>query len=106
VISLNDLVDEIHRELYPNNEEYVRFLEAVCNEASMEGWLVLDDAKAVEIIKDYAMCQGPKYLPVYNEKTAAVIKAARVVWRRYGMDRVTRANMIGGQVVLGLGNEE
>jgi hypothetical protein len=97
VFSLNDAVEVIHLALYGENDDYMRFLNPVYPESSEEGWLVLDDAAAAHIVKDYA---GDHEMPlVVREKTAAIIKALRVVWRRYGISRDERAGKVGGQRV-------
>ena len=96
-------VDQIHVELYgggpstagedfviirPPDEEYRRFLEAVYNEDAAEGSLTADDLCAAQLIKDYALRNGIYWVSTMDLQS--LVKALRVVLRRYGMSRKER----------------
>lgn len=90
--NLFEQVERAHVLLYdPTDPDsvYHRYLDAVWPEASMEGWLVLDDAKAANLIKQCADGHDDLHL-IKQSNTATLIKALRVVLRRYGLDRKSR----------------
>ena len=101
-LSLNDAVQRAHIALFdptdPDNM-YPDYLRAVYPESSVEGWLVLDDAKAAEMVKAYADHKDRQDLHavIGRENTAAIIKALRVVWRRAKLDRKYRAGKVGNE---------
>jgi len=97
VFSLNDAVEQVHLALYGEDDDYMKFLAAVYPESSVEGWLVLDDGAAAHIVRQYASENGMPQ--VVRENTAAIVKALRVVWRRYGISRDERAGKVGGKKV-------
>jgi hypothetical protein len=97
VRTLNDDVDDIHVALWENNEEYMRLLDAVYDEDAVEGSLAIDNAKAAEMIRDYAKRNGVTY--VANKKLATLVKSLNVVLRRYRITRKQRAVMVHGETI-------
>jgi len=99
--TLNDYVDDIHKALWAEpNEVYQKLLDAVYDEDAVEGSLAIDNAKAAEIIRDWAI-QSDRVPYVASKKLATIVKALNVVLRRYKMTRRERASTIDGKVVNG-----
>lgn len=94
--NLNDLVDQIHLELY-DDPEYIALLDAVSDEDAVEGSLAIDNAKAAERIRNYAIDKGMTY--VAEKKLATIVRSLSVVLRRWKMSRKERAVQINGEVV-------
>jgi len=90
----NDLVDDIHCVLVIENDDYRRYLQAVWNKQAVEGSLATDDIMAATMIRNKAKEMGSE---LANEELAAIVKALRVVLRRYGSSRKERRNMVGGE---------
>jgi hypothetical protein len=93
--TLNDLVEEIHRDLVPN-DKYLALLRAVHDEQAVEGSLSADNLMAAHMIREAAEKRGSS---VANEKLSTINKALGVVLRRYGADRKTRRQMVDGEIV-------
>lgn len=100
--TLNDYVDDIHLALW-DNAHYQKLLEAVYPEEAVEGSLPADDLLAAMAIRDYA--KEHKIDFVIERKLATIMKALKVVARRYHISRHERRNMIGGEVVRPNGND-
>ena len=99
--TLNDYVDDIHKALWAvSNEEYQKLLDAVYDEDAVEGSLAIDNAKAAEIIRNWAL-QDDRMPYVATKKLATIVKALNVVLKRYKMTRKERASTIDGRVVNG-----
>ena len=98
-MTLNDYVDQIHVALWGNDDypEYQKFLDAVYDEDAVEGSLSIDNAKAAEIIRTYAVNRKINY--VAEKKLSPIVKALNVVLRRYHMTRKERAVTVGGEQV-------
>ena len=97
--NLFDEVERAHVALFdPTDPEnlYPRYIDAVWPEASMEGWLVLDDAKAASMMKEHAVAN--ELFLIQRANTATLIKALRVVLRRYGLDRKSRTPLSNGEI--------
>jgi hypothetical protein len=86
-INLNDQVDQIHCKLY-EEEEYRNYLDAVYNSQALTGSTIYDDGEAGRMILDYAKSNGYPYVAQQNLTT--VVKALRVVMRRYHISRKER----------------
>lgn len=86
--TLNDRVDAIHVTLLSENADYADLLRAVIRAEAVEGSLSCDDQLAAKMIRDKAMEIGER--EVAGEKLRAIVKALRVVLRRYGMSRKER----------------
>ncbi len=97
--TLNDWVDDIHITLYGDNEPYTTYLDAVYDEMAVEGSLAIDNAKAAEIIRDYARNDSHPRPYIAKQKLASIVKALNVVLRRYCISRKERAIMIGDEAV-------
>ena len=107
--TLNDYVDEIHIELWSVEKDVVQdgetvtvfpyreLLDAVSDEDAVEGSLAIDNAKAAEMIRDYAIEHGISY--VSKKKLMTIVKSLNVVMRRYHMSRKERAVTVNGEVV-------
>ena len=85
--TLNDLVDDIHLQLY-EDADYRRYIDAVMNSQAAEGSLICDDIAASYMIRDKARELGSKY--VASQNTATLRTALQVVLRRYGISRKER----------------
>jgi len=94
--TLNDLVEDIHRQLVPESERYRKLLHAVTDGQAVEGDLSIDDALAAIMIRDKAIAIDSE---IKDEKLGPIKLALRVVLRRYKMSRKQRRNMVGGEVV-------
>ena len=92
--TLNDYVDDIHKALWSRySAEYRALLDAVYDEDAVEGSLSIDNAKAAEMIRDYANRSDIPYIS--SKKLATIVKALNVVLRRYKMTRKERAIRLG-----------
>lgn len=98
--TLNDFVQDIHRKLwFSENLDYRNLLDAVYDEDAVEGSLSIDNAKAAEMIRDYAKDQNHGEPYVAGKKLATIVKALNVVLRRYKMSRKERATRMEGEEV-------
>lgn len=90
--TIYDFVEDIHRVLMgsDDNVDYRRWLDAISDDQAIEGSMLIDDSKAAEIIRDYAKDNG--IVDVANAKLAAVVRALKVVLRRYGVSRQERGD--------------
>jgi hypothetical protein len=95
--TLNDLVEDIHRIMWNESEEYQKLLTATYDQQAVEGSLSMDNALAVQMIRKKAI--DLNYHDVANEKLAVINLALGVVLRRYKASRKQRRNTVGGQVV-------
>jgi hypothetical protein len=96
--TLNDYVDDIHKALWDNDEKYRRLLDAVYDEDAVEGSLAIDNAKAAEIIRDWAT-EGKRVPYIADKKLATIVKALNTVLRRYKMTRKERAHTMAGELI-------
>jgi hypothetical protein len=94
--TLNDMVEEIHRLLVDESEDYRNYLEAVYDEDAVEGSLAADNTMAAMMIREKAQTQGSE---VAHKKLATISKALNIVMRRYHADRKRRRNTVGGEFV-------
>ena len=95
--TLNDLVEEIHRKLVNEDEQYRAYLRAVYDAHAVEGSLSADNTMAAIIIRKKADELGMD--DVKDEKLAIINMALGVVLRRYHASRKQRRNMLGGKEV-------
>lgn len=84
--TINDMVESFHMSLI-GDEVYVRLFDGVYNEQAVEGSLVADDLIAAQRIREAALKAKSA---LANEKLATIVKALRVVLKRYGMSRYQR----------------
>jgi hypothetical protein len=99
--TLNDLVEAIHRMLVNESASYRALLRATYDAHAVTGSLSFDNCLAAIEIQKKAKDLGSE---VANEKLAIINLALGVVLRRYKMDRKTRRNLVGGEVVPTEGN--
>jgi hypothetical protein len=101
-LSLNDHVDDLHLALWKDEpEKYLRLIEAVWDEESLEGSCAADDMVLAIMIRDKAKAMGNKF--VEDKKLAAIAKSHRVVLKRYGLSRRQRRDSVKGETVSGNG---
>jgi hypothetical protein len=86
--TLNDQVEMYHRRLVNSSPEYRAFLRAVWDEDTVEGKQILDDNEAARLIRIAAREAEDDFVGERN--LATLIKALRVVVRRYGQSRKER----------------
>lgn len=101
--TLNDLVEDLHRILVNESEEYRAYLRAVDDRLAITGSMDFDDFKACDIIKAKAVEIGSA--EVAQEKHGIINLALGVVLRRYKASRRQRRNMLRGQVVAENGED-
>lgn len=94
--NLNDLVDEIHRQLTENDPAYRRLLWAVYDEQAVEGSLATDNIMAAKMIRDRAKQIDSE---IKDEKLHTIVMALGIVLRRYGQSRKERRLMVAGERV-------
>jgi hypothetical protein len=97
-VNLNDLVEELHRELWDDNAEYRRLNEAVWDADAVEGDLGIDDMKAAEMIRNVARKRDAEG-EVGRRNLATLVKCLRVVMRRSNADRRSRRYSVSGETV-------
>jgi hypothetical protein len=98
--TLNDYVDDIHKALWVDADStYRELLDAVYDEDAVEGSLSIDNAKAAEVIRDYAKDPAHRIPYVASKKLATIVKSLNVVLRRYKMSRKERAGQVAGEQV-------
>ena len=95
--TLNDLVEDIHRILVNESEEYRTYLRAVYDQHAVTGSLSFDNYKACEMIQKKAKQIGSD--EVATELPGIINLALGVVLRRYHASRKQRRNMLRGEVV-------
>jgi hypothetical protein len=100
--TLNDLVEEAHLALY-EDENYLRFLNAVYDGQAVEGSLAADNFMAAQIIRNWAHKNGKGQLS--REHLAPIVNALGVVLRRYRLSRKERRNMLDGKIIEGSNGE-
>lgn len=102
--TVNDDVDDIHLALWRESDEetdrglrYRSLLLAIYDPQAVSGSLRIDDVLASLIIKEYAAENGIRN--VASEREATIVRALRVVLRRFGLSRERRRSMVDGEVV-------
>ena len=95
--TINDLVEDIHRDLVNESEEYRAYLRAVYDAHAVEGSLSADNTMAAIIIRDKA--KELNIADVAKEKLAVINMALGVVLRRYNASRKQRRNELHGEQV-------
>lgn len=87
LLNLNDSVHAIHRAIW-GDPDYFRYLDATADDDAVEGSMAADDLEIAEIFRNYAKAHGDVY--VAGKKKHTIVRALKVVWRRYGIDRQSR----------------
>ena len=104
--NFNDFVEDIHRVLVKESEDYRKLLRATYDQHAVTGSLSFDNCKACEMIKEKA---GPDKLnipEVAKELEAIINMALGVVLRRYNASRKQRRNELHGEMVPPDNNSE
>jgi hypothetical protein len=102
--NINDLVEDVHRTLVNESEEYRALLRATYDAHAVEGSLAMDNCLASMMIRDYA--KKNDIGDVAKEKLAIINLALGVVLRRYKASRKQRRNTVHGEEVSTEGNGE
>jgi hypothetical protein len=103
--TLNDYVEDLHRELVNNDPKYRAYLRAVYDAHAVEGSLAADNVLAAMVIRTLAKKKSTENnndtgsTEVANEKLAVISLALGVVLRRYKASRKQRRNMVQGETV-------
>lgn len=95
--TINDLVEDVHRILVNESDQYRRYLRAVHDIHAVTGSLSFDNCKACEMIQKKAQDMG--VTEVAEELLGGINLALGVVLRRYKASRKQRRNTLGGQEV-------
>lgn len=96
--TINDLVEEVHRELV-KDDQYRSYLYACWDEQAIEGSLGADNIMAAKMIRDKAGNEKGDDHPLTQEKLATISKSLGIVLRRYHASRKERRDMIDGKIV-------
>jgi hypothetical protein len=101
--TMNDHVEFVFMELYPE-EKFRNLLQAVWPEDSVNGTLELDDAEAAAMIQEGALFSASETIRrlVGRADRKTVVKALKVVMRRYGISRTQRRKVLandGGRII-------
>jgi len=91
--NLNDNVERLYLELYPNID-FQRLLDAVYSEDAKEGSLYADDLLAAKMLREHAEGSGND-LYVAGKKLATIVRALHTVLARYDLTRKARAQKVG-----------
>ena len=89
--SINDLVEEIVVKLWDNDEQFMKYVDAIYNEQAVEGSLDEDDTMAAIVIRDTA--KRDKHMEVAGQNIRTIKLAMRVCLRRFGISRPEREEM-------------
>ena len=95
---LNESVAEIHYGLC-DNQDYLRFFEAVYDEQAVEGSLAADNLSAARMLRERA--KDLNIEAVAHSKLATLSKCLGVILRRDRMSRKDSRNTLDGVVVPG-----
>jgi hypothetical protein len=88
--TINDLVEDafIGLDRSDENEKFRSYLTALYPEHAVEGSLPADDFEAAHMIREWAKTH--ESMELADEKIATVVKALKVVMRRYRISRPER----------------
>lgn len=93
--TLNDRVEDFYLLLVENDEEFMRYLNAVWDEQAVEGSIAVDEVMAAQIIRRKAVEMGSD---LGRENLTTLIRSLNVVLRRYGLGRMERRHTLGGVI--------
>ena len=98
--TLNDYVEEVHKQLLGNKDpetraRYNAYLYATYDEQAVEGSLSADNTLSAKMIREAAAEDNP----IKREKLATISKALVVVLRRYHLSRKERRLKIGDEII-------
>jgi hypothetical protein len=94
--TINDLVEDVVVRVW-EDKAFMKFVDAVYDSDTVEGSMDIDDTMAAMMIRDVAKKTGNDELA--EKKLDVIVRAMRVVLRRYGQGRKERREMMGGEVV-------
>jgi hypothetical protein len=86
--SINDLVEEVIVRLWDQNEEFMKYVDAIYDSDAIEGSLEEDDTMAAQIIRNVAKKENLTEVAAKNLHTIKL--AMRVGLRRFGVARPER----------------
>src|SRR5262245_39852492 len=86
--SINDLVEEIIVKLWDNDQQFMKYVNAIYDSQAVEGSLGDDDVMAALIIRDTA--KKDKHVEVAEQNVHTIKLAMRVGLRRFGVSRPER----------------
>src|SRR5262245_55423262 len=86
--NINDLVEEIIVKLWDNDENFMKYVQAIYDSDAVEGSLEEDDVMAALIIRDVA--KKEKQTEVMNKNLHTIKLAMKVGLRRFGVSRPER----------------
>lgn len=86
--NINDLVEEIIVRLWDNDENFMKYVEAIYDSDAVEGSLSEDDTMAALIIRDVA--RKEKQAEVADKNLHTIKLAMKVGLRRFGVSRPER----------------
>ena len=96
--SLNDLVEDVHRVLVNESEQYREYLRATYDAHAVEGSLSADNTLAAQMLRERAKTMS-EYEEVAKQKLAIINSCLNVVMRRYKASRKQRRKTVGGREV-------
>lgn len=104
--NLNDEVEAVIRALAAEDdqarwEEFLAFRRATYDAHSVEGSMSVDNVQSAQLVREYAQEGSGRFSLVSREKLAVLVKSLNVVMKRYGFDRNTRRDSLGGELVGG-----
>jgi len=89
--SINDLVEEVIVKLWDNNEEFMKYVNAIYDSEAVEGSMDDDDVMAALIIRDTA--KQDKHIEVADRNIHTIKLAMRVALKRFDVGRGQRFNL-------------
>ena len=89
--SINDLVEEVIVKLWDNDENFMRYVEAIYDSQAIEGSMADDDVMAALIIRDTA--KRDKHIEVADQNVHTIKLAMRVALKRFDIGRGQRYDL-------------
>jgi hypothetical protein len=89
--SINDLVEEVIVKLWDNDDNFMKYVEAIYDSQAIEGSMDDDDVMAALIIRDTA--KRDKHVEVADQNVHTIKLAMRVALRRFDLGRGQRYNL-------------
>jgi hypothetical protein len=86
--SINDLVEEIVVKLWDQDDDFMKYVDAIYDSDAVEGSLAEDDTIASQIIRNYAGKHN--HVEVAGKNLHTIKLAMKVALRRFGVDRPER----------------
>lgn len=89
--SINDLVEEVIVKLWDNDENFMKYIDAIYDSQAVEGSMDDDDVMAALIIRDTA--KRDKHVEVSDQNVHTIKLAMRVALRRFDVARGQRYDL-------------